>query len=541
MALLRFLTRSHSFSNDLFLILLFILSVEAHDFNRDQCLRDTRWALGNQTISPNDPIFFIGDDGRPMSNLENPVLTLAGCRKLCGSHQGWYSDTGPRLNAWLIPIFLLVSNMEVSPLDKRRYFMSITHLLGDPIDTVWSLLLKVEVWRRCALRSIRPRRSTRRVRNRATVLAAIEEILDPDVDPVALFNTLVADTRLSHEALDRLIGRTAWELADSRTDELVRTVFAAFLYLYQVLSAFIATLGGGNTSPPGGRIGTAMFMSWLVPVILLSNAIGGFASRRTCFSILDRFAHDVVLDRPAHDVALDRPPRNVAPSGDLLSSLKSHSPQSDRYDSIKLFFDAQSWAGGIYSYRLRKDTIFTSGLNDRSMFSLLLLAASPLIVSTIIASLILWDTPPVGINCRNVLIFSLASTWFLSFLVTWSCSHSFIRSRVQESTIWRCILAKNAVIAIVSVLLIFLSSCGIFNSCWCWSAPYSLGSSRHVALNPVPFLDYNYKTVYPALVGVCLGLQILIFSVMIWSGWDGLKLMRWSEEARRSEWEHSRS
>jgi hypothetical protein len=45
------------------------------------------------------------------------------------------------------------------------------------------------------------------------------------------------------------------------------------MYIFQVVSAFVPAVGT-SSSPSGGKIATAMLLSWLVSVILLSNAIG---------------------------------------------------------------------------------------------------------------------------------------------------------------------------------------------------------------------------------------------------------------------------
>lgn len=75
------------------------------------------------------------------------TLTLDGCKKLYVPEQTWYIDIGPRLSIWPIPILLLLANVELSPLNKRN-FLSVLHLLGDPIDAIWSLLHKLDAWDR---------------------------------------------------------------------------------------------------------------------------------------------------------------------------------------------------------------------------------------------------------------------------------------------------------------------------------------------------------------------------------------------------------
>ncbi|ORY16971.1 hypothetical protein BCR34DRAFT_475538 [Clohesyomyces aquaticus] len=327
-----------------------------------------------------------------MSNPDQPVLTLEGCNRMCGgSSFKWYKDRGPRLNTWLIPVILLLSNVEVSPLDKRRYLM-IVHLVGDSTDSLWSLLTKLEAWSRChSLARQQYPKDRRRARNLGTVLGAIEELVGTHTNPLMVYEAITTKfalskyQRISGDAiLELLVARTAQELSDSRTDERLRTLLATVLYVYQVLSAFLAILGGGNSSPPGGRIGTAMFLTWIVPSILLSNAMGTFTSSRTCFTVLERFFQDATGE------------------SDLWEQLQSLNGSNDsthstlkRLAAIDTFYDAQSFSGGIYTYRPQKRLKFSTGSNDRHPIRLLLLALSPIIVASFIGSVIIWHTPPL--------------------------------------------------------------------------------------------------------------------------------------------------
>ncbi|KAH7356054.1 hypothetical protein BKA66DRAFT_515683 [Pyrenochaeta sp. MPI-SDFR-AT-0127] len=336
-----------------------------------------------------------------MSTPENPILTLAGCNEMCGSKFGWNRDIGPRLSTWLIPVFLLLSNMEVSPLDKRRYLM-ILHLLGDPIDSLWSLLTKLESWSRCHHLAHNLCRSRDKIKSRnvATVLGGIEELVGFYDDPAAVFIKIKLQSRVTREEFQYLTSRAAQQLADSRTDERLRTIFATTLYIYQLISAFVTTIGGGNTSPPGGRIGMTMFMTWIIPSILLSNAIGGFTSRRICYNILETYVEDTTGQK------------------DVWSLLQEAAPSLQRHRTVHDYLDTLAWSGAIYSYRPSKTIVFSSGRRDSGHKLLLFLAAVPVITSSTVATVILWNTPPIGINCRNIFIFVMTGLVFLSTLFT---------------------------------------------------------------------------------------------------------------------------
>lgn len=336
------------------LLIGIISSAVARKFNRAECYASTLQMIQNGSLALTDEVFFRDDSGQPMIHPDNITLTRGGCEKLCGS-QAFYWDIGPRLSTWLIPILLLVSNVELSPIDKKR-FLAIVHLFGDPIDSIWSLVHKMDAWSLCySLAESYGFRCERRKRVVATVFAGFEEVDGIEIDSKHYFDVLINSSKPCRESSYREWRQTARELADSRTDEFLRACLAVSLYVYQVIAAFVKEVGGGNTSPPGGRIGTALFISWLVPVVLLSNAIGGFTSRRSCFDILHRFAERT-------NIPFVIKPRN---SHFKLFGLRiEHSPAE--------YPDSLSWSGAIYTYRPWK-TLYMTGEQGRYRKGLLLL------------------------------------------------------------------------------------------------------------------------------------------------------------------------
>jgi hypothetical protein len=487
-------------------------------FNRDVCYARTLEFIKNGTLLLNDEVFFRDSSGQTMVNPNNLTLTLPGCRKLCGAKQGWYWDIGPRLSTWLIPILLLISNIELSPLDKRR-FLAILHLLGDPIDSIWSLVHKIDAWDRSySLAEQHDAFCERCKRVIATVFAGFEEIEGPGITSQEYFDTLVKRSGLNQEDKFREWRRTAVELADSRTDEFLRTCLAILLYIYQVIAGFLKEVGGGNTSPPGGRIGTAMFISWLVPVVLLSNAIGGFTSRHTCFNILWRFAERT------------NNPFVTLPRESILFRMHTYLMRTSSTE----YFKSLSWSGAIYTFRPWKTQYITCKRDWRRTALILFLSISPICIGMTGAFIIIWYTLPNGLNCRHFWLIGIFLAWFVSVFITWlSYSPRFATGKYH----WCFILVKDTLIAIPSIILIFLSSCGLFNSCFCWSGFFYYRNSAHVPLNSDPFYEHNDRTIYPAVVGVCLFLQLTAFVIIATTWRHGLKLMRWSEKARREEWE----
>ena len=294
-------------------------------FHREQCYeRVTEMLQSNNSSITMNPSLFISE-----SDSTNPILTLHGCRQLCGSGTGWYPDSGPRLVTWLLPIILLVSNMQFAPIGTQR-FLLILYLLGDPIDSTWSLLAKVDSWSRCFSRAQNLLKEKIEIKSLAVIFAAAEEV------PHSLDHAL----NLNAPKKKGLIIETARTLSENRRNEILRTLFAVVIYVFQVLAAFVPAVGAAS-SPSGGRIGTAMLLSWLLSVVLLSNAIGELGSPRNCQRIIAEF-----MERLGQQSDQDfYTPRT---STLTLSLIDVQMEVQTPYEA------SMAWSGAIYCYRPNK-------------------------------------------------------------------------------------------------------------------------------------------------------------------------------------------
>lgn len=485
-------------------------------FNRQECLARTLRLTSNGSLPLDDEAFFRDPAGQPLSHRDNLTLTMHGCEKLCGRRHGWYTDIGPRLSAWLIPILLLISNVELSPLDKRK-FLAILHLLGDPLDSIWSLIHKIDSWDRCYDMADQYQGVCEGCKQViATVFAGFEEIEGPLFTPDTRCNAFVSKRDLAtHFEQWR---RTAVKLADSRTNEFPRTCLAILLYLYQLVAVFVNEVGGGNSSPPGGRIATGVLLSWLIPTALLSNAVGNFPSRRTCYDIIYDFAKQM----------------NVSPGVSESGSVRS--PPFSRLSRTCTtgYFDALGWSGGIHSFRPWKSWYAKTGQGRLRAQVVFGLAFSPVCISMVGAFILLWVSLPVGLNCRHTWVIGISLAWLTSASLT---RLSYSARLVTGKQHWYLVLTKDFLIAAPSLAIIFLSACGLFNSCYCWSGSFYYGENAHVLLNSDPIWNVMDHTVFPLIVGVCVALQLAMFSASLVVWRRGLKLFRWSERLKHQEWE----
>jgi len=219
----------------------------------------------NSTSSPKPPLedIFVRDhNGVLQTQKGNFVLKVPACNILCGNARiNWYEDRGPRIMTWIIPITLMLSNIELSPLDKRRFY-TLIQALGDPADVLWSfvqhLMVGTELYDFSWSLLSRHHRAVEvdladplHVRVVGTVLFALHDLLGPDFTG---FHQLEEIFHYLDPGIEEIFAHwcdAALQLSDGRTDERLRSMFAILLYVVQLLSAFVFDIGGGSANPPG--------------------------------------------------------------------------------------------------------------------------------------------------------------------------------------------------------------------------------------------------------------------------------------------------
>jgi len=220
-------------------------------FDRDGCLAQVTSMLKSDNISmiSNSSLFFHDSNGLLLSNnMTSPILTPSGCEQLCSAYARPPKNSVPRLIAWLLPIMLLVTNVHYAPIGWQTY-LAVFLLIGDPIDSMLSLLSIPQGWnRRFAIPSEpqqqkkqRPDpRQAKREKSIAIILLSFGDCLSlPNNTDISqnIYDKWLASTKLSSSDLDALTHKTAAKLAECRTSEMLRAWSALLLYPFQAALA----------------------------------------------------------------------------------------------------------------------------------------------------------------------------------------------------------------------------------------------------------------------------------------------------------------
>lgn len=88
----------------------------------------------------------------PGGDLSKLTLTYAACKNAVGIDWVPYEVHGvyDRLILWRVPLIALIATTTLPALGFWRQVFTIIHLIGDPIDTVWSLLYKLASAEKCS-------------------------------------------------------------------------------------------------------------------------------------------------------------------------------------------------------------------------------------------------------------------------------------------------------------------------------------------------------------------------------------------------------
>jgi hypothetical protein len=555
-------------------------------FSRDACLTKIDDLIKQPSFSKNTPEYFFDANGFSLANPPRVTLTLKGCSEFCGKGT-WYMDARPRLVTWTIPILLLFANIELSAIN-RNHFVAIFRVIGDPIGSFWSVLHRMETWRRLyeigltkdplitksgdikdvdkqwlfeqgklTNRLKRVPMDSERASIIASVLAGFEELARPDIPSEDFYH--IAAQRLGRigerdedpEKL-QLWRKTAHLLADTRTNELRSTILSILAFVCSLISAFIPSIGGGNTSP-SGRISSAVFLSWLIPLALLSTTFGHFTSRRVCLSIMTNFVRLAGIPRTSENqevtskeeisgsvqqksqwlLSSRNDGRSLRDSETLLNALPGN-------DLVKMLNET----GAISNFNLLDAMIVfptqrTQTYWKKPSIIMAIVAFFPTFLSTIGAYVTLWHESPSGFSFQHVWVVTVFGLWLSSVILTAFIHHfllglfpNWVSNNTGLEITQKLALIKDMIIAFPALaIVVSYTGGGLFNSCRGWQVT----RNRHSYV-PLYTESYYRAHTYSMVVGGVLLLQLALFVGILASSAGDIKLFRWTNHMRRPRW-----
>ncbi|KAF8543174.1 hypothetical protein BDD12DRAFT_726849 [Trichophaea hybrida] len=401
--------------------------------------------------------------------INNINLTFKNCTSVCPDWEQYETvDVFQRISLWIVPLIVLVGNFQVAPLGSLNTIFSVIHLLGDPIDSMCSLLTKLEVSKRLHARWI----SLSTMGNSANDHGCIEleelvkgtvlQITPEQARDLATVNSIFDDWDFSTNSVFESMFQTlthldapgrdgfitacidaAHRLSESRADERRRTSFAVLGYIVAIIAAFLKTLTGKSQTLDrkiAFSIAFSMSMSGLIPAVVLSTMVGSFTSNRVAVRIIRDLKAELgdswhILDPGTWQVS---------------STLRNPVSRCAVWKSWETLDNTLPYAGGNYSYRPSKYVPPTGLLpwngfiGDRSTTKIYIYSVLPLIIAVGCAITVTWLTPTKGFSCRSLVQLSFLLLWIMSLFLTWISGY-FLTGKYR----WYAILIKDFIIALI--------------------------------------------------------------------------------------------
>ncbi|KAH0562039.1 hypothetical protein GP486_003257 [Trichoglossum hirsutum] len=483
-------------------------------FDPVTCLQNAR---NLKSKNPSDRYFDVPTSAR--GSPDSVVVTLEGCDDLCGAKWSPYprSSVITSIFTWVVPLCVLVGNLNFGKSGFWGGAAEVIHLLGDPIDAIWSLLDKLDAGRRYRRKfqgNIPGKRDKSGEHNIssdcALVLYAIADFhgeSDRCLRDVInnLHNAIEAEKGTVIEALRKavesdkgkyVIQRASLELADIRVNNTLRSFLAVTAYLANLIGSWARVTYGG-VPESSSRIPTMAFRLlyfWLIPTIVLSTSAGTWPSRRAGLHILRRLETELKLlpDNLSCDFDFDVHSLNASNSG-------SHIWLPEKF---------------IYHRDDNRRVLF---------FSIAVFSVASAFATAFATS---WFIPTVGLGCGGLVLLGYFGAWICSFLFTILSTFLATRFACAAKTtrrgLWRIIIVKDSVIVIPMISVLF----GAFG-----------GAHAYLDLNMDETLGKRGKVAVPKLFAPAAVVQVCLLCGMMWLSRETLKLDFWRDSKREKHYE----
>ncbi|KAI9764041.1 MAG: hypothetical protein M1840_008917 [Geoglossum simile] len=423
-------------------------------------------------------------------------LSLDACKKIGQPSWRIYPayDIWVRLTVWKFPLLQLIAQFSRPPLGLRGEAFAVIHLIGNPVNTIFSLLRKLVTCQqraswfrgelvtcqrgaRCGtLATCQRRASCGKLEDNgwkelALIVISCDESGQGDNARRAIENRLVPQllrpkTDWNAEELRawKLYRRAARMLAADRVTKFFPVAIALCLFISSITIA-IARLSSSPSNPinpitvEAHSIAFSALYFYIITAVFLSSMIGASQSEKSIPRILK------TLRNPGMPYYMDNQTR-LAEGG---------------------LYSWQPWQGGCIDWCLYA------------------LATSMVIIGPLSSILISWYTPPEGWGCRHCAYATVLSLYAISSLLDIPIGRRF----------WYA-FTKDLIFGLANLTLLGMAQLGIYNSCICWSKFGKAGIPLPQEDIVYQVLKLRFRTIFTPITLACIGIHIIFCIISCW-------------------------
>ncbi|KAI9858392.1 MAG: hypothetical protein M1813_007496 [Trichoglossum hirsutum] len=443
------------------------------------------------------------------------TLTYPACVELC--HNGierWPTDQiVGRFSLWLVPAVVLIAHFHHAPVSLLNTCAITFHHISSPIDSMRSMLTRLELQRRCLhhveeeVRRERPAVCSGSLRR---LNAKFRHNVHPDNRHLAVIwcaydelgCTQMIDT--IREPLDRIewlyTKEAAYQLTTNRTETQRPTWVAVIGYLGALAGAFVRTKIQRENNQTSHTIAVVSLLSYFVALVLISSTIGVFRSVPDALNILQRLRQNIINHRkesgrsaePELFPGLPRFEQSQTVSWDSASKPKScqYDPDSRDLDlgDLENWLKVAPWTGINSSWRPCEEIRIKCSTRNRNpwllraySFAFVLLGSyCPAVVLSIFSG-------SIGFGCRCLAWTSIACVWVISLTLDYTMK-SYIST---AKLLWICTIVKDFLFSGYIAGSILAIQVGVLNSCWCRANVITNHGTAGVNLGPLEDDEWN--------------------------------------------------
>jgi hypothetical protein len=454
---------------------------EVRDFN--QCYQDLT-IINNTIVSDPEQLDQWDKSGYFYGDPKNSELTLAGCRAVCGTgYVTWRAeDSFGRIGMWIVPALVLLGRLAFPILDPKNCFDVICHVIGNPIDSLFSLIVRYEtqIW----------------LERRVYAIVGLSEGQAKDVAEICIvyeqFGWMVTtpeyfersfrfyDEKFPRAAEWVIIEDAARQLRILRQKSTVFALMAIGTLVLSLLSAIFQTINQIEQAQTRINIEVAHTIA-VVCLLFFSIPLVWFSSRIGTYTCIIETIHIINNMRSRlHQHSQHPHHARGQPLFPELPSVPSIAPGKP-----PITINEKNWPNhaayyGVHSYwrpskRLPTDSANYKETGTLSSTALLCLSASWVVFGAALPAIFLSATNhtnlrEVGFGCRSLSWTLILTTWLLSFL----CDIPIRAYIKRDNNPWATIkvqrnymMIKDFFITCAIIVAVMMVQFGVYNSCFC--------------------------------------------------------------------------
>ncbi|KAH8758164.1 hypothetical protein F5882DRAFT_523595 [Hyaloscypha sp. PMI_1271] len=480
------------------------------------------------------------------SDPQRPLLlNYEGCKQCAGTGSQLWSaqDTLSRFALWVMPAVVLIGHFHFPPLSLRNSIQVVMRLLGDPIDSMWCILIRQEVNCRLLQRAkgindnlrfsdslgLSPEDEdilrTSLVEAIAVIWMACEEIGWRHLSSQTFMRLEQTEINLSNTNVEVIL-QASRNITANRSSSKIGTWIAILGMLSALFAAYIRTWVLKIDNQTSHTIAIVLILSHYMPVVKLSGDIGVFDSSSDAVEVILQLrknlrCHPEIVDlfpslqfhRGMDWNTVQRGQRGLLPPPGI-ADWPSVAPAM----GMNIIFRPTKSIDVTSSTMERSPRRFFSHRNAEIPWQLLFYSVAFVITGSFLPAFFLsyFTFSTLGFGCRCLAWTIIASSWLLSFVLNFGLRF-WIKSAER---LWNWTAVKDSFFAFFLIGTIVWLQVGWVNSCWCRAKVIGLGTRAFVDLFPTNAGAWHKLWLLWTLTGVG-GVSFMLGMYYLVSGGQG--------------------